>query len=390
MNEYDTTLFEQRLGDAFDGIVAGELPSAVTVAGLVESGRRQVRRRRTRAAFGASVAMVMVTAIAVTIGVVAGSGPRGGALGVGQITAKPSASASVRTDLMVGTSTDPAAPIIAYGWLPPGHSGEFQISQDDTGASGLSVWGPGSEYISTFVQAPGVTPVAASNRVPAGDVQGHPAFWVMGAPGTAKAASAATLYLMWQYEPGAWASVMLSNAATSVANGEMLLEIARNLKIGPAHPVAMPYHLPTLPGGIRPDSVDVDLPHQQGSQTGSAALRLCIVSPCFQTGGLLIRQDSTTWMAGSSLGVDSAPQSPGGRAPTSGGTPVTVGGNAARLWTNASGATLSFTYGTATVAIEAAGKEYQALGGLDGFLAFCRAVTWYGADPAHWTTNVLG
>jgi hypothetical protein len=35
-------------------------------------------------------------------------------------------------------------------------------------------------------------------------------------------------------------------------------------------------------------------------------------------------------------------------------------------------------------------KEYQSLGGRDGFLAFCRSLTWFGAAPAQWTTHVLG
>lgn len=78
------------------------------------------------------------------------------------------------------------------------------------------------------------------------------------------------------------------------------------------------------------------------------------------------------------------------RRQSGGGVPVTVGGHAALLWTNSNGATLSFTYGVARVVIQAAGKEYQALGGRDGFLTFCRSLRWFGADPTHWTTNVLG
>jgi len=286
--------------------------------------------------------------------------------------------------------TATAAPIIAFGWLPPGHDGQYQISLDDTGASEVEVWGPGSEFLSAFVKASDSATDASLTHIPAGDVQGHPAFWATGAPDTPTAASSGSLYLTWQYSPGWSAVLMLSNAAPGKANGEMVLEVARHLEIGPAHQAAMPFHLPALPGGIHPESVDVDLPHSQGPNAGSAALRMCIVSPCFQTGGLLIRQDSTMWMAGSSLAIDSAPQSPGGGAPKSGGTPVTIGGRAARLWTNASGATVSFTYETAKVTIEAAGAEYQALGGKDGFLAFCGSLTWFGADPAHWTTNVLG
>ena len=402
MSEQSATMLERRLGEAFEAMVADEAPTAVTVADLIESGRRQARRRRARAAFGLSA--VMITATACVIGVVAGTGHAGGTTGPAKGGAKPSATATM------GTRTDPAAPIVAFGWLPPDRSGEYEISQsatggnynaidpktgrpalDGPGTSGIQVWGPGNELLNAFVQGRGSGIYPGMTFTPAGTVQGHPAFWAAGTPGTTQGSPTGYLVLMWQYEPDAWVTVSLANAATSTANGDMLLNVAQHLKIGPANPAALPFHVPVLPAGIRPGTVDIDLPHQSGPQAGYAALRLCAVSPCVQTGGgVVISQGSTTWTSHSVSTVDHAPQLPRSGAVPADGVPVDVGGHAALLWTNSSGATLSFTYGTARVVIQAADEEYQALGGRDGFLAFCRTLTWLGADPAHWTTHVLG
>lgn len=387
MNEQGTTSLEQRLGDAFDAIVARELPTSVSVTELIEAGRRQVRRRRARFTFGLGAAMV--TAMAVTIGVLVGTAPRGDTAGIAH-GAPDASSTAVRMSQLMPAGNDPIAPSVAFGWLPPGHSGEYEISQDETGGSGAQVWGPANEVVAAYTYGPGSASDPTQTHIAAGDVQGHPAFWARGAPGTTQAAASGSLYLAWQYEPGRRAMVMTGNMDTTTAIGDMVLRIAQSLKFGPASPVAMPFHLPALPGGISPESADIDLPQLHGSRVGSADLRLCIVSRCYQTGGLLIRQESTTWMAGSALDIDSAPQAGGGGLPTTGGAPVNVNGHAATLWTNASGATVSFTYEAARVTIQSAGKEYQALGGLNGFLAFCRSMTWFGADPAHWTTNVLG
>lgn len=133
--------------------------------------------------------------------------------------------------------------------------------------------------------------------------------------------------------------------------------------------------------------VNIDLPKQHGAQVGEASLQLCVVNPCGESGGLVVTQQSMTWINSSMLGVEAAPlpyQIGGGP-----GTAVTINGRSARLWTNSQGATVYFVYGKAVVTISAAGAEYKALGG-SGFLAFCRSLAFLGANPADWTTDVIG
>lgn len=137
--------------------------------------------------------------------------------------------------------------------------------------------------------------------------------------------------------------------------------------------------------------MDVNLPQQHGAQVGTAAMMLCLTDPCSQNGTLTVWQRANSWLGNSSYQAYAAPQpdSPGLDANLGPGTQVTVSGHAARLWTNAQGATIIFGYDGATVTISAAGAKYRALGGADGLLAFARSLSWYGVDPAHWTTDVI-
>ena len=57
----------------------------------------------------------------------------------------------------------------------------------------------------------------------------------------------------------------LGNAATSTANGDMLLRIGQNLKVGPADPIPMPFRLPALPASMHSETVKIDLPQPHGS-----------------------------------------------------------------------------------------------------------------------------
>lgn len=409
MNEQSATFLERRLGDTLDAMVAREVPTALTVPDLIESGRRRVRRRRARTTLELSA--TLVAALALVIGVVAGTGHQGSTPMPEPTPGPVNGAVTPSATATIGTRTDPAAPIVAFGWLPPDRNGEYEVGQTAKGLnfnvgtdpstgqppltapgdSQLQVSGPGRQLLSVFLQGPGAEIMPGTTLTPAGDVQGHQAFWGTGSPGSADAVRHTKLMLAWQYEPSAWAYIFLENADTGVANGQMMLQVARNLEIGPTNPAALPFHLAALPAGMLADDVEIDLPQQHAPQAGYAALRLCAVSACpMSGGGLLISQSSTTWTGNPTLVVNGAPQLMPGLPDPAGGVPVTVGGHEATLWTNATGATLRFTYGTAEVIIQAADDEYRALGGLDGFLAFCASPTWLGADPAHWTTHVIG
>ena len=323
MNEQRTTFLEQRLGQSLDALAADEVPTSLTVSDLIDSGRRRARRRRARAAIELTATFVAVAAL--SIGVVVGTGHGGDTTDPTKFGPKPSA--TVKTTM--GTPTDPAAPIVEFGQLPADRSGEYEVRvsavgfnyhapndpktavppMNGPGTSQVQVWGPSNQLLDVRLQGPGSGIEPGTTFTPAGLVQGHQAYWATGAPGSPQAERVGQLLLMWQYQPDAWANVTLANAAPSVANGETMLSVARNLKIGPVNPTALPFHLAKLPAGMTPDNVDIDLPHQHGAQTGYAALRLCIVPACSTTGqGLLISQGSTTRMSNSTLTVDGAPQ----------------------------------------------------------------------------------
>lgn len=422
MNEQNTNMLERRLGDRLEALAASEAPAAtVTVARVIESGHRE-RRRRRRSALG--TATVLAAVAAVTCGMLTGSGNGGAAAGGASL----------------GTAADPAAPPIAFGYLPASLSGEYTALQSaprpldagfvpgttaasagqDPGGTTLAVWGAGNVSLSVFAATPGSTGSGTAgpgaHAVPAGSIRGHQAWWRAGfAPSTGEAGPNGTLEVMWEYEPDAWMSVSYQGK-TGPSEASMVLKVAAGLVIGAPKPMALPFHLASVPSGLHPESVDVDLPQQHGAQFGVAQLRLCATATCGGSfGGLLVSQAPVSWrnridlsvaagsdplqsqaIFGSSAGgVVNGPDSTEGtgsaaQLPES-GSPVTIDGHPATVQTVVGGgATLTFDYDGTTVTIEAAAAEYRTLGGLTGFLAFCRSLTWFGANPADWTTNVIG
>ena len=410
--QIQSSRWEQRLGDGLTALAEVEAPAAsVTVADVIEAGRRQSRRRRSRTAFALSA--VLIAAAALSFGALA-MADHGGSNAPADDLPGPVASSSI------GAGSDPAAPIIAFGWLPASLNGEYEVQQystgpnynsginrttglplsDGPGGSSVQVWAPGDVILTASVYGPGSgTDPGIKFTFPAGAVDGHKAWWTSGAPGSKTAASAGNLVLMWQYEPSAWATIYY-HGNTGAASGTMLLKVANSLVIGPTNPTALPFRLTGLPAGIHADAVDIDLPRQHGAQVGAAALRLCVASPCADSGGgLVVSQESMTWQNNSTFAVDDAPQTysipnntPVKQASIkqNPSTPVTIDGHAAKLWTSPSGATLTFTYDGAKVTIAAAGAEYRVLGGESGFLAFSRSLTFLGSNPADWTTDVIG
>jgi hypothetical protein len=306
-------------------------------------------------------------------------------------------------------SADPLAPIVAFGWLPASLNGTYAIQQsvsgpnynqpasptgarpmDGPGVSMLQVWSAGGAELTASVSGPGSGMDPGSTKISAGSVQGHQAWWTAGAPGTAAAEASRNLVLQWQYEPNAWAEITYQGQ-TDTAAGETILQVADHLVIGPYNPTALPFSLKKIPKGMHVDAADVNLQQPHGSAVGVASLRICATSPCSpDTGGLVVVQQAASFSGNSVLAAFDAPlpdTETGGTVNQ--GTPETINGYAARLWTNAKGATVTFNYGGANVTISAADTEYQALGGVNGFLAFCRSLSWYGPNPAHWTTDVI-
>lgn len=398
MNPQNPAMWEERLSDGLSALAESEAPAAtVTVADVLDSGRRRLRRR-TRT-FALAGALVSTAALAVGVLAVAGPSRTGGTQPTGSSSAHPPAA----------PSADPLAPILAFGWLPASLNGTYAIQQsksgpdynhaagptgatpmDGPGVSMLQVWSAAGAELTASVSGPGSGMDPGSTKIPAGTVQGRQAWWMTGAPGTATAEAARSLELEWQYEPNAWAQVTYQGQ-TDTATAATVIRVADNLVIGPYNPTALPFSLKKIPAGMHVDAADVNLQQPHGSTLGVASLRICVKSPCSPgTGGLVVVQQAGSFVGNSVLAAFDAPlpdTETGGTVDQ--GTPVTVNGYAARLWTNAKGATVTFNYAGANVTISAADTEYQALGGVNGFLAFCRSLSWYGANPSHWTTDVI-
>jgi hypothetical protein len=396
----NTASWEERLGDRLNALAESEAPAVtVTVDKVIVSGRRQLRRRSRSFALTAA----LVGAVALTAGVLAVAGPghnTGGATPATSPSGTPNAAAD-----------DPLSPSIAFGWLPTSLSGLYEVQQaasgpnyngpvnptthlpaeNGPGSSMVQAWSTGDDILTATATEPGSGMPPGATKLAAGDVQGHQAWWVSGTPGSSKAATIGNLVLEWQYAPNAWASVSY-HGQTDAAAGTMVLKVANNLKIGPLDPVALPFSLSRIPAGMHVDSTLVNLSQLHGAKLGTASLRICVTSPCTPDGGgLVVLQQEASWVGNSYLGVYDAPmpstQEPNGQLTQ--GTPTTIDGHAAEVWTNSKGATVTFAYAGASVTISAADTEYRDLGGLNGFLAFCRTLSWYGASPSHWTTDVI-
>jgi hypothetical protein len=396
----NTASWEERLGDRLNALAESEAPAAtVTVDKVIGSGRRQLRRRTRTFALSAA----LVSAIALAFGVFAVAGPGHHAGG-----ATPSTSHSGTPN---GAATDPLSPSIAFGWLPTSLSGLYEVQKsvsgpdynqpvnptthvpadNGPGVSTVQVSSTGNDSLTASASEPGSGMDPGATKIAAGDVQGHQAWWTSGAPGSAKAATLKNLVLQWQYEPNAWASVAYQGK-TDVASGQMVLEVAKSLKIGPLDPAALPFSLSRIPAGMHVDAALVNLPQLHGAKLGTASLRLCVSNPCSpDTGGLVIVQQAASWVGESMLAVFDAPlpstEEPDGQLTQ--GTPTTIDGHAAEVWTNSKGATVTFLYDGTSVTISVADTEYQSLGGVNGFVAFCRTLSWYGGSPTHWTTDVI-
>jgi hypothetical protein len=396
----NTASWPERLGDRLNALAESEAPGAtVTVDSVIASGRRRLRRR----AHALALAAALVGVIALAAGVLAIAGPghdSGGAVPATSHSGTPNPA-----------PTDPLSPSIAFGWLPTSLNGLYEAEKSASGPnynepvspttdapadngpglSTLRVWSTGVDFLTASATEPGSGMASGNGKIAAGDVQGHQAWWTSGAPSSAKAAPVGNLVVQWQYEPNAWASVSYHGQSDAAA-GAMVLKVADSLKIGPLHPVALPFSLSTIPAGMHVDATLVNLSQPHGAKQGTASLRICAASPCSpDTGGLVIVQQGASFSGNSMLAVFDAPlpdvQEPDGQL--SQGTAVNVNGHSAEVWTNSKGATLTFVYEGASVTISAADTEYKDLGGLNGFLAFCRSLSWYGASPSHWTTDVL-
>jgi hypothetical protein len=409
VNEQDIALWERRLGDGLNALADDEAPAPrVMVANVIAAGR-VVRRRRRRTVF--ALCAVLVAATALTFGAVTAVS-RGGS--VSQIPAAPSDTdpgITAAPTASLASGSDPAVGI-RFGWLPSETIGAYEVSRQVTGPdhggepviaantgnapNGLgysSVLAWSSKILMTAtIFPPGDRLDPAGTYYPAGTVLGHQAQWAVFCS-KCSIGEGGLLDLVWQYAPGTWASVSYSGETSTAIRG-VVQKVAANLVIDKNVAYAMPFHLAKLPAGLHTDQVLVSFPKAQNPQVGTAQLLLCATSPCDDMakldGGLLVSQQTTTRSTVGSSTYQPGITVPDAPSTAEAGQPITIDGKAGRIWVGAKGASISFPYDYTYATISAADAEYQAIGGKVGLIAFADSLTWYGPDPSHWTTDVIG
>jgi hypothetical protein len=235
-------------------------PPAVNLDLAIAGGRRQ-RRRRVAAA--ASSALAVVAAVSVFVATIVAANPRATVTPQTRATASPSATASaVHRPASAPGRFNPLVPYAAFGWLPDGYALYAGTAQAVTTRSIQLVAAPasGSGQILLTVDAKG----ACTGSVPtsltctgtngstlrmrsfsaAPAVNGRPAYWA--------ADKYVGGYLVWQYAPGAWASLDVAGpgAAQAPPAGERptLRRMAAQVRYDAGTPIAFPFWL-NLPAG---------------------------------------------------------------------------------------------------------------------------------------------
>jgi hypothetical protein len=193
----------------------------------------------------------LVGGVAVTIAVVTGPGA----------AAKPAMTPPAPATGQVPSQFSPLVPYASFGWLPAGYTAVGQLqtstSNDSTalyatakssteGSFWLHVMSTGACYqprrlvISCHWDSGDVTgPLWLTERAP--DVNGRPAYWTYGDS------------LLWQYAPGAWATLLGPggyNSAPSAADQALTLSVAGGVRYGYQRtPVLFSFWLDEVPAG---------------------------------------------------------------------------------------------------------------------------------------------
>lgn len=318
-------------------------PSAVDVEAAIGAGRRRVRQRRG----GTALATAAVVAVAAVAAWGAGAADRGDHSTTALASSSP------------GHGSDPMTPQLAFGYLPGPATGGFGWTESTMG-SNIDVEN-GTVNVSAMLLRPGA-PEPGGPYTDGGTVNGHPAVWASGV--------AIQPVLAWHYKPDAWAYVLAEGA-----NDAQTHKIAETLRIGPQPPIPLPMHLAALPHGFTVSG---------GSATGTTATKpnsgggfsLCYRGDCDMNGLSIIAYADfhLTLPRGSSSVVVQPSGGSLGKITQLPGSPIFE----------------TITIDGLTVMAHADGTAAQAIGGESGLTAFLKSMTWYGTDPAKWTTDVIG
>jgi hypothetical protein len=244
MDEADMRTMLRGLADTMDGSARIDLPLAA------RQGLRSRQRRRMR--IGGSV-LAMGAAIGVFAAVLVLPGAR--AAGVA-----PAVPASAPASAPTGFS--PLVPYAAFSWLPAGwHVGQKSPTfQNDLMATStpallfLPVWAPaGGGDLMVFpagqCKSTAATLLCNWQNTPwrkagaAPDVSGRRAYWL-----TEAGSAPGSLTIAWQYAPGGWAMLGLSNATPAGSSRALVLSLAAAVRFGRTTPVLFPYQFRGMVG----------------------------------------------------------------------------------------------------------------------------------------------
>ena len=365
----DESATEQRLSGAL-AVLADwtQPPSGVSIEAVVGAGRRGMRRRRRVAALGAALVFA-----ASAVGV-------WGA--VDHLPARTTASAGPDLWGHALRGKDPMVPLASFGWLPGPSTGGFTWTLTKGGDFDIADEN-GTVNVSLTLQAVG-KPEPGGTHTPAGTVDGQPAEWMSGMSDPE---------LLWQYEPGAWAVLLVEGATQDQAT-----RVADSLRFGSQDPVAMPFQLPALPKGFTVGGASAMRNTQNKTAMGNGSLTLCA-----KAGGCSTKngqpQDILSLSASSPVQFNQSEGSgtvTGLGGSTSAGVPtnsstVKVHGVTVQYIANSDGSIgLNFSINGLNVQVAVNGAAVKAIGGRDGLSRFLDSVTWYGTNPSGWTTDVIG
>jgi hypothetical protein len=349
-------------------------PARIDLDAAIAAGRRERRWRRLQGGGSVLLAAVAVVAVVAALLVVPAQRPGHQATG--------STVAPARFDVLV--------PYASFGWLPPG----FQ-----TGAAGGTM--PASRpaelilvavshgpFIELMVNPAGPCHLAGrallcstynsmwavQSRAP--NVNGHRAYWLLGAQ------------LAWEYAPGAWSVLDWTDANVPwpPAGGERaaVLRVAAGVRYGQTTPIRFPYWISGPPAGWRVSEVDYT------PLAGQPVVQTLHIDDYPGGNGNFVRADVDE------VQVFAAPAARSGSSCSQGtGQHVTVDRVAAVVHSAAAGRDQQLCIpdwrGLRVLVILTARQTAPAPNptGAHGVLAYARLLHPLGPHPAHWTANPL-
>lgn len=353
------SLDAEAFASALDALAARDVPPSRVDADRARSdGRRILRRRRAAAGLGATGAVALVVVLALA----AGAGPGTGRAPVGV----PDGSGPPMPRTTHSADWDPLVAPGTFGWLPA-NARNVNYSVAPGPGQGSTVLGMGSEIsdgqvghdaariwlaaLDPRLPAPKAGPLddgSGDILIPAPDVNNRAAFWLVDpAKRDPDRGKAGTLYF--QGANGRWAKI---NAYYLGADpvADTLLHVARTARIGDTA-VPLPVRITGLPATATAPVAEVDRPTTISGATWSVGLTFNVAD----------KHASINVQVLPATAIPAAGTKFGDRCRADDGL---------------------------LICASAIGKlDPQVLpGGIDGLL---RDITSLGADPAHWTTDVV-